>query len=158
MTESGGELGRGFSVEVAKAWERAQCDGWWPVTHPRLKAGTLHRRGSGGGRQRFSWIHIEDAARIVDFLEGHPGIEGPVNASAPNPVDNRTLMAAVRRVLGAPFGPPVPRWALELGAIGMRTETELVLKSRWVLPERLLEAGFEFAYPELEPALREALA
>lgn len=198
MTESGGELGRGFSVEVAKAWERAlfdaelpgtrrvalrsaivlgdggvlgpirglarlglggaQCDGWWPVTHARLKAGTAHRRGSGGGRQRFSWIHIEDAARIIDFLEQHSGIDGAVNASAPNPVDNRGLMAAVRRVLGAPFGPPVPRWALELGAIGLRTETELVLKSRWVLPERLLEAGFAFAYPELEPALRDALA
>lgn len=197
MTEAGGEIGRGFSVEVARAWEEAlfaadlpstrrvalrsaivlgrggaltpirmlarlglggrQSDGWWPVTHARLQAGTAHRRGSGGGRQRFSWIHIEDIARIIDFLEAHPEIDGPVNASSPHPVDNRGFMAAVRRALGVPFGLPTPRWALEIGAIGMRTETELVLKSRWVLPERLLAAGFEFAHPELDSALHESL-
>ncbi len=196
MTERDGEIGTGFSVEVAKAWERAlfadelpatrrvalrtaivlghggvlepirglarlglggpQHDGWWPATRTRREAGTLHLRGSGRGRQRFSWIHIEDAARIVDFLEEHPELEGAVNASAPHPVDNRDFMATVRRVLGVRFGPPTPRWVLEIGAIGIRTETELVLKSRWVLPERLESAGFEFAYPDLEPALREA--
>ncbi|QBE48033.1 epimerase [Leucobacter triazinivorans] len=196
MTEQGGEIGSGFSVEVAKAWECAlfadelpatrrvalrtaivlghggvlapirrlarlglggpQVDGWWPTTRSRREAGTLHLRGSGRGRQRFSWIHIEDAARIIDFLEDHPELDGPVNASSPRPVDNREFMAAVRRVLGVRFGPPTPRWALEIGAIGIRTETELVLKSRWVLPERLESAGFAFAYPELEPALREA--
>lgn len=196
MTEQGGEIGSGFSVEVAKAWERAlyadelpatrrvalrtaivlghggvlapirrlarlglggpQVDGWWPTTRSRREAGTLHLRGSGRGRQRFSWIHIEDAARIIDFLEDHPELDGPVNASSPRPVDNREFMAEVRRVLGVRFGPPTPRWALEIGAIGIRTETELVLKSRWVLPERLESAGFAFAYPELEPALREA--
>ncbi len=198
MTESTGEIGRGFSVEVAKAWEEAlfteelpatrrvalrsaivlghggalgpirtltrlglggaQYDGWWPVTRSRLQAGTVHRRGSGGGRQRFSWIHIEDVARIIDFAEDHPELAGPVNASAPNPVDNRTFMSAVRRTLGTPFGLPAPRWMLELGAIAIRTETELVLKSRWVLPEKLERAGFEFSYAELAPALREALA
>jgi len=67
-------------------------------------------------------------------------------------------MASVRRVLGTPFGPPMPRWMLELGAIGIRTETELVLKSRWVLPEKLEAAGFEFSHPELEPTLREIWA
>lgn len=197
MTEAGGEIGRGFSVDVATAWEQAlfspelphtrrvalrtaivlghggvlgpiarlaklglggpQLDGWWPTTAARRSAGTAHHRGSGGGRQKFSWIHIDDIARIVDFVESHPEIEGPVNASAPHPVDNRTLMATVRALLGVRFGPPTPRWALEIGAIGIRTETELVLKSRWVLPERLTSAGFEFAYPDLEPALREAL-
>lgn len=194
MTEEGGDLGEGFSVEVAKAWERelfaddlpgtrrvalrsaivlgdggvlgplrslariglggAQHDGWWPVTRARREAGTAHRPGARRGRQRFSWIHVDDVARIIDFLEERPDIDGPVNAAAPNPVDNRTFMATVRRVLGVRFGPPMPRWMLELGAIGIGTETELILKSRWVLPERLEDAGFDFRHPTLEPALR----
>lgn len=198
MTEADGDIGRGYSIEVATRWEQelfaaelpgtrrvalrtsivlgaeggalppltllarlglggSQHDGWWPVTHARLKAGTQHRRGSGHGRQRYSWIHIDDVARVIDFLEEHPELEGPVNVTAPNPVENREFMRTVRRVLGVPFGPPAPRWALEIGAFAMRTETELLLKSRWVLPERLTEAGFEFEYPELEPALRQAL-
>lgn len=196
MTERDGEIGSGFSVDVARAWEKEldaeplpstrrvalrtaivlghggvlgpirglarlglggpQLDGEWPVSRARLEAGTAHLPGARGGLQKFSWIHIEDAARIIDFLERAPDIAGPVNVSAPGPVDNRTLMASVRRVLGVPFGIPAPRWMLEPGAAAIRTETELVLKSRWVLPERLTEAGFEFSYPELEPALREA--
>ena len=195
MTESAGDIGTGFSVEVAKAWERAlfagelpntrrvalrsaivlgdggvlgpikrlaklglggaQYDGRWPVTRSRVAAGTAHYPGARRGAQRFSWVHIEDVARILDFVETHPGLEGPINVSAPNPVDNRSFMASVRRVLGTPFGPPMPRWMLELGAIGIRTETELVLKSRWVLPEKLQTAGFEFAHPNLGRALRE---
>ena len=197
MTEAHGDIGSGFSVEVAKAWERAlfadrlpgtrrialrsaivlghggvlgpiarlarlglggaQHDGRWPVSRARVAAGTAHYFGARRGGQRFSWVHVEDVARILDFVERTPSLEGPVNASSPNPVDNRTLMATVREVLGARIGPPMPRWMLELGAIGIRTETELVLKSRWVLPERLSLAGFEFSYAELEPALREAL-
>lgn len=195
MTEGTGEIGTGFSVEVARAWERAlfaaelpstrrvalrsaivlgdggvlgpiktlarlglggaQHDGRWPVTTARIAAGTAHYPGAKRGAQRFSWVHIEDIARILDFVETHPELEGPVNASAPNPSENRSFMARVRHVLGTPFGPPMPRWMLEIGAIGIRTETELVLKSRWVLPEKLQAAGFEFAHPELEPALRE---
>lgn len=195
MTESTGEIGTGFSVEVAKAWERAlfdgdlpatrrvalrsaivlgrggvlepleglarrglggaQYDGRWPIGRARREAGTAHRFGAPRGRQKFSWIHIEDVARIIDFLEQHPALEGPVNAAAPDPVDNATFMATVRRVLGARIGVPLPRWMLELGAIGMRTETELILKSRWVLPEKLLSAGFEFRHPTLEEAVRD---
>ncbi|MGY1552174.1 epimerase [Microbacterium sp. A588] len=196
MTEADGEIGTGFSVEVAQAWERAlfaddlpqtrrvalrstivlghggvlgplknlariglggaQHDGWWPVSKSRRAAGTGHFPGAKRGAQRFSWVHIDDIARIIDFVEQHPGIDGPVNAAAPFPVDNTTFMATVRRVLGAKFGPPMPRWMLELGAIGIRTETELILKSRWVLPEKLSAAGFEFAYPTMEPAVRES--
>jgi NAD dependent epimerase/dehydratase family enzyme len=196
MTESTGEIGTGFSVQVAKAWERAffadelpqtrrvalrsaivlghggvlgplrnlarlglggaQYDGRWPVSARRREAGTGHFFGARRGRQHFSWVHIEDVARIIDFVEETPTLDGTVNAAAPNPVDNREFMAAVRRVLGVPFGPPMPRWMLELGAIGIRTETELILKSRWVLPEKLTNAGFEFRYPTLEPALRES--
>ncbi|KJQ54450.1 epimerase [Microbacterium sp. SA39] len=196
MTESDGELGTGFSVEVAKAWEQAlfaddlpatrrvalrstivlghggvlepvrnlarlglggaQYDGRWPVSKARRAAGTAHLPGARRGRQRFSWVHIEDVARIIDFLERTRELEGPVNAAAPHPVDNAEFMATVRRVLGARIGTPMPRWMLELGAIGMRTETELILKSRWVLPEKLTAAGFEFRYPTLEPAVRES--
>ena len=196
MTESTGEIGTGFSVEVAKAWERAlfeddlprtrrvalrsaivlghggvleplrslarrglggaQHDGWWPVTARRRAAGTAHFPGARRGRQRFSWVHVDDVAGIIDFLEEHPELDGPVNAASPNPVDNTTFMAAVRAVLGVRFGPAMPRWMLEIGAIGIRTETELVLKSRWVLPENLTAAGYEFRYPTLEPALRES--
>ena len=196
MTESTGELGSGFSVEVAKAWERAlfaddlpatrrvalrsaivlghggvlgplrnlarlglggaQYDGRWPVSRSRREAGTAHLPGARRGRQRFSWIHVDDVAGIIDFLEDHPELNGPVNASSPSPVDNTTFMATVRDVLGVRFGPPMPRWMLELGAIGIRTETELILKSRWVLPEKLTAAGYEFRHPTLEGALRES--
>ena len=196
MTESTGEIGTGFSVEVAKAWEAAlyaddlpatrrvalrstivlghggvlaplrnlarlglggpQYDGRWPVSAARRAAGTGHRPGARRGRQRFSWVHIEDLARIIEFLERTPSLDGPVNAASPHPVDNVEFMATVRRVLGARLGPPMPRWMLELGAIGIRTETELILKSRWVLPEKLLAAGFEFRHPELEEAIRES--
>ena len=194
MTEAHGDIGTGFSVEVAKAWEEAlfaeelpptrrvalrsaivlgdggvlgpirtlaklglggaNNDGRWPVSKARVAAGTAHYPGAKKGTQRFSWVHIADIARILDFVEAHPELSGPVNATAPTPVDNRSFMASVRRVLGVSFGPPMPRWMLEIGAIGIRTETELVLKSRWVLPEKLQQAGFEFTHPELEPALR----
>ncbi|MBW8762935.1 MAG: DUF1731 domain-containing protein [Microbacterium sp.] len=196
MTESTGEIGTGFSVEVAKAWEKAlfaddlpttrrvalrstivlghggvlgplrnlarlglggaQHDGWWPVSRARRAAGTAHLPGAKRGRQRFSWVHVDDVARIIDFLEEHPELDGPVNAASPNPVDNTTFMATVRAVLGSRIGPPMPRWMLEIGAIGIRTETELILKSRWVLPEKLTAAGFEFRYPTLEAAVRES--
>ncbi|GAB2529189.1 epimerase [Paramicrobacterium agarici] len=196
MTESTGEIGTGFSVDVATAWERAlfadelpqtrrvalrstivlghggvlaplkglariglggaQYDGWWPTSRRRLQAGTAHIAGARRGRQKFSWVHIEDVARIIDFIRETPSLEGPVIAASPNPVDNAEFMATVRRVLGVRFGPPMPRWMLELGSIGMRTESELVLKSRWVLPEKLTAAGFEFQYPTLDEALRES--
>lgn len=196
MTESTGEIGTGFSVDVAEAWEQAlfadglpatrrvalrsaivlghggvlgplkrlarlglggaQHDGRWPVSKARRAAGTGHFPGAKRGSQRFSWVHIDDITAIIDFLEAHSELSGPVNAAAPHPVDNQAFMATIRHVLGVGFGPPMPRWMLELGAIGIRTETELVLKSRWVLPERLTSAGYEFRYPDLEPALRES--
>ncbi|HEV7184439.1 MAG TPA: DUF1731 domain-containing protein [Leifsonia sp.] len=195
MTESAGELGTGFSVSVAKAWERAffetdlpstrrialrmaivlgdgsalipllrlvrfglggpQLDGRWFATTARRNAGTFHEFRARGGRQRFSWVHIADVLGAIDFVRAHPRFEGVVNVSSPHPVDNRTVMSVLRRVLGIPVGLPAFRWMLELGSILIRTETELVLKSRWVVPERLLEAGYEFAHPELEAAVRE---
>jgi uncharacterized protein (TIGR01777 family) len=178
MTEDEGDIGTGFSVNVATAWEREffahERDGVRQVAlrlaivlgdgsalRPML---ALARLGLGGpqiggptphGRQWFSWVHIDDVYRIIRFLQDHEEVSGPVNVSSPHPVTNRQLMATIRRVLGMPFGLPAWRWMLELGAWVLRTETELLLKSRWVLPRRLEQAGFEFAHPNLEPALRE---
>lgn len=196
MTESGGELGEGFSVEVAKAWEKAlfaeelpgtrrvalrsaivlgdggvlgtirvlarlglggsHWDGRWPISRARRAAGTGHVFRARRGSQKFSWVHIEDVAHIIDFLEVTPELSGPVNASARATSDDRTLMRTVRGVLGIPFGIPLMRWVQEIGAFFIKTETELVLKSRWVVPARLEEAGFEFKYPELEGAVRQS--
>src|SRR5690606_40484968 len=86
----------------------AQHDGRWPVSARRRDAGTAHLPGARRGRQRFSWVHVDDVAGIIDFLEEHPELEGPVNAAAPAPVDNATFMATIRGVLGVRFGPPLP--------------------------------------------------
>jgi NAD dependent epimerase/dehydratase family enzyme len=198
MTESTGEIGAGFSVSVATAWEQAffelplphtrrvalrmaivlgdgsvmppltrlarfglggaQLDGRWFSTAARRAAGTFHEFRARGGRQRFSWVHIADVLGVIQFLMKHDEMDGVVNVSSPNPTDSRGFMATLRKVLGVRLGIPTPRFALELGSMVIRTETELVLKSRWVVPERLLGAGYAFDYPELEPALREILA
>jgi len=195
MSESTGELGTGFSVGIATAWEDAllerelpgvrrvalrmaivlggdgaltplirlarfglggaQLDGRWFSTAARRAAGTFHEFRARGGRQKFSWIHIADVLSIIEFLRDHPELDGAVNASSPYPSDNRTVMRTIRRVIRMPFGIPAPRWMLEIGTFLIRSETELVLKSRWVVPERLTAAGFQFEFPELEPALRD---
>lgn len=102
----------------------------WPVTPTRRRAGTAHEPGSRHGRQRFSWIHLDDVLAILDVLEATPSLAGPENPSSPHPEDNAELMRVVRETLGVRVGMPTPRWMLEVGAIGLRTETELVLKSR----------------------------
>jgi NAD dependent epimerase/dehydratase family enzyme len=102
-------------------------------------------------------VHLDDVVGSLRFLADRPEIAGVVNVTSPNPTDDATLMRTLRRVLGIPFGLPLPRWALELGSAMIRTETELVLKSRWVLPERLSAAGYPFRYPELEGALRQII-
>ncbi|MGK9146968.1 DUF1731 domain-containing protein [Plantibacter flavus] len=197
MTESSGEIGVGFSVDVATAWEHAffapelpstrrvalriaivlgdggalkpllalarfglggaQLDGRWPITRARREAGTAHAFGARGGRQRFSWVHIDDVIGAIHFVRDHQEIEGVVNVSSPNPTDNVGFMRTLRFAVGRLLGLPAPRWMLETGMFVLRTETELVLKSRWVLPERLVQAGYRFAYPELDPTLREII-
>jgi NAD dependent epimerase/dehydratase family enzyme len=133
-----------------------QLDGHWFRTAGRVRAGTFHEFHATRGRQKFSWIHIDDVVGIVRFLRTSE-LAGVVNVTAPNPSDNRTLMALLRRELGVPIGLPAYRWMLELGSVAIRTETELVLKSRWVLPERLLAAGYAFRHPDLRGALRDLL-
>lgn len=101
----------------------------------------------GNGRQYVSWIHETDYARAVEFLIDHEEISGPVNMTAPNPLPNREFMMALRDAWGVPNGLPAPALFIKLGAIFMRTESELVLKSRRVVPGRLLDAGFSFKFP-----------
>lgn len=176
MTEAGGELGSGFSVEVGKAWEKSFFN--FKPAHTRqialrmaivlgkdggvIKPFTnLVKFGLGGkegsGNQMFSWIHIEDVFRIIRFLSEHEDISGIVNVSAPNPVTNKKLMQAFRRALKMPFGLPAPKWLLKIGAAMIGTETELLLKSRWVLPERLLQEGYTFKFESIDEALSDIL-
>ncbi|WP_416297868.1 TIGR01777 family oxidoreductase [Paenibacillus illinoisensis] len=175
MTEKEGEIGSGFSVDVAKAWEQAFFEFSLPSTRQialRIaivlgKGGVMEpltnlvRFGLGGsqgpGTQQFSWIHIEDLFRMVLYLQQHPELEGVFNASSPHPVTNRQLMESLRRHMGVRIGLPSPRWMLEVGARFIRTETELVLKSRWVIPERIEQEGFTFMYDTLDTALDEIL-
>lgn len=136
----------------------ANHDGWWPATRGRVAAHTYFSPRTRGGRQKVSWIHIDDLIGIIRFAQAHPELDGPVIAGSPHPTDNRGFMRALRQALGVPFGLPSQRWMLELATFALRTEAELILKSRWVLPEKLLAAGFEFRYPELEPALAQIIA
>lgn len=180
MTDETGELGSGFSVNVATAWEReffahhregvrqvalrmAIVLGDGSALRPLV---ALTRAGLGGpqfggktrgARQRFSWVHIADVFRAIEFLIEHPNVGDSVNVCSPLPVENRELMATLRRVLGVRVGIPLFNWMIELGAFALGTEAELALKSRWVVPTRLLGAGFTFEFPTLEAALRDIL-
>jgi uncharacterized protein (TIGR01777 family) len=170
-------IGDGFSVGVAQAWEKAAVDSCPPGTRLVLLRSAmvmspdrggifdvllgLVRRGLGGsaagGRQYVSWIHGEDFGRALRFLIEHD-VDGPVNIAAPNPLPYADFMRALREAWGARLGLPATRWMLELGAWAMRTETELVLKSRRVVPARLTQAGFAFDYPEWPAAARALVA
>lgn len=136
-----------------------QIDSWW-FPHRRYRGIGTRPTGSvwsswhrTRGRQRFSWIHIDDVVASVRFLRDRDDIAGPVNLAAPGVSDNRTLMREVRRVAGMLVGLPAFRWMLDPAMAILRNEPELVLKSRWAVPAVLTGAGFTFAYDELGPAL-----
>ncbi len=174
-TEATAEAKDRFSVEVAWAWERALDEAVTPQTRkvamrmamvlglgqnsvfPVLRR--LVRFGLGGrmgsGRQFVSWMHETDYCRAVAWLIDHAEMEGPVNLTAPNPIPNGEMMRTLRRVCGVPFGLPASDWMLEVGAFLLRTETELLIKSRRVVPGRLLRSGFEFQFPEIRDAFEE---
>ena len=155
-----------FSTDVARAWEEACSAARVPNTRRVLMRSamtmsparggifdtllTLVRRGLGGkagsGRQYISWIHDADFIRAVQFLIEEESVSGPVNLAAPNPVPNAEFMRTLRRAWGASLGLPAARWMLALGAYFMQTETELVLKSRRVVPGRLAALGFTFRF------------
>ena len=111
----------------------------------------------GSGRQMYSWVHIEDIGRSIEWFLDHPELEGIYNVAAPGPVTNTCFMATLRKLMGCRFGLPAPAWLLKLGAALIGTETELVLKSHWVLPTKLEQTGFLFRYPRLEEALAAVL-
>ncbi|AYG84427.1 Epimerase family protein [Streptomyces hundungensis] len=158
----------GFSVEIAKAWEAAQEQARTPDTRKVAlrsamvmspdRAGVfdvllkLARLGLGGpvagGAQYVSWIHDRDFVRAVEFLVERDDLTGPVNLAAPGPLPQRAFMRALRRARGVPVGLPARKWMAELGAFALRSDTELLLKSRRVVPGRLLDAGFTFEHPE----------
>lgn len=155
-----------FSIEVAKAWEEAANAIETPATRKVLLRSAMTmspdrggifdvllgmvRRGLGGangdGRQYVSWIHERDFIRAVYWLIDHE-LTGPVNLAAPYPLPNAEFLSVLRKAWGARVGLPATRWMLEVGAIFLRTETELILKSRRVVPGRLLESGFKFDFP-----------
>jgi uncharacterized protein (TIGR01777 family) len=164
-----------FSIEVARAWEQAFADARVPGTRKVVlrsamtmsadRGGVfdallaLTRRGQGGrigdGRQYMSWVHEYDFIRAVRWLIEHEAFDGIVNIASPNPIPNAEFMGALRRAWGTRVGVPTPSWMLEIGAIVLRTESELVLKSRRVVPRRLLEQGFVFAYRDWPDAARD---
>lgn len=168
----GGEVGVPdtwrFSHSVAERWEKAALDSPTPGTRRVILRTAmvmtpdpggvfdvllrLVRWGLGGpvggGRQYVSWIHEADFLAALEFLMAHPEIEGPVNLAAPEPLPYRDFMGSLRRAWGRSVGLPATRWMLEIGAFFLRTESELVLKSRRVVPGRLLQAGFRFRFPE----------
>lgn len=172
MDDETGEIGSGFSVNVAKAWEEAFFAAKTPKTRKVALRSAIVLGGDGGvfipfknlvkfglggiqgnGRQMFSWIHEQDLFEIIRFIQAHDDMTGVVNCSAPNPLPNQEVMAAFRKALHRPFGFPAPAWLLTIGTWLIRTETELLLKSRWVVPSRLLKAGYQFKYAALPEAL-----
>ena len=184
MDEASGELGGNeagapdtwcFSIDVAKKWEEA----FFATSTPRTRKiatrsaitfspdrggafdilSGLVPRGLGGtqgpGTQYVSWIHQADFARAMDLLIEREEFSGVVNLASPNPLPNRDFMRGLREAWGVRIGLPSPGWMVEIGAFALRTESELVLKSRRVVPGRLLAAGFEFLFPEWPAAARE---
>ena len=113
---------------------------------------------SGNGRQYVSWVHELDFVRAIRWLIDRDTLDGPVNLAAPHPLPNKEFMRALRKAWGRRVGLPAPRWMLEAGAFFLRTETELVLKSRRVVPGRLLDAGFVFEFPSWPAAAAELFA
>jgi len=167
-----------FSIDVATSWERALKNSPTPntrrvamrtaiVMHPGENSPFeiilgLVRVGLGGqagdGRQYISWIHEADFVRAVLWLIEHEELEGPVNLAAPNPLSNADFMRAMRAAWGVSFGLPAAEWMLEIGAFLMNSETELILKSRRVIPTKLLQSGFEFQFPQWPDAARDLCA
>lgn len=187
MDEQAGEIGGNepdapakwkFSIDVATSWESAFFDAITPNTRKlALRSAMimspdrggifdtllrLVRFGLGGtaasGQQFISWVHDADFLSSIEFLIAHDELDGCVNISSPHPLPNREFMRAMRQAWGARIGLPATRWMLEIGTFFLRTETELVLKSRRVIPGRLVDAGFQFQFPHWPTAARDLIA
>lgn len=171
-----GEIHDDFSVQVCKRWEKTFYEQQTLQTRKvalrmaiTLGPGgvlipyfNLLKFGLGGkqatGKQMYSWVHIEDSCRMIEWIYEHKEIGGTYNCSSPNPVSNEKFMKVFRKVTGHIIGLPAFKWMLQLGAPIIGTEVELVLKSRWVVPTKILETGFEFKYPLLEEALKDIIS
>ncbi|MCC3763980.1 DUF1731 domain-containing protein [Glycomyces sp. TRM65418] len=160
------------SIDIALAWERALDEADTPHTRKVAMRSAMTMsvdRGSvfdvlsrmvllglggavGGGRQFVSWIHEEDFARAVEFLIERDDLAGPVNLASPHPLRQKDLMRVLRRLWGRRFGLPATKWMAEIGAFALRSDTELLLKSRRVTPGRLEAVGFDFVHPAWEAA------
>lgn len=163
------------SVGIARAWEVALERAETPHTRKVMMRSamvmsadkgsvfdvlaTLARRGLGGtigdGKQFVSWVHEDDFVKAVGWLIKHDEFEGAVNIAAPEPLPNRDFMRILREACGRTWGLPTPNWLLEIGCWALRTESELVLKSRRVVSGRLANSGFEFAYEKWDDAVRD---
>ncbi len=171
-----GDIKDDFSVQVCKQWEKAFFEHRTAFTRKvalrmAITIGSggimtpyfnLIKFGLGGkqgtGKQMYSWIHIEDTIRMIEWIYDHREIEGIYNCCSPNPVTNNKFMSTLRKVAGYKFGFPAFKWMLIIGAKLIGTETELILKSRWVVPTKILQTGFTFKYPLLEDAFADIMA
>jgi uncharacterized protein (TIGR01777 family) len=173
MGEVDGEIGNDFSINVALSWEKAFFKNETPNTLKTalrtsivlgknggafIPLKTLAKIGFGGkqgkGNQFISWIHEEDFANAVDFVI-EKEITGVINVVSPKPIRNADFTQKLRKAVGFPFGIPVNTFLLKIGSFFIRTEAELVLKSRNVIPKRLLENGFEFKFGDIDEAFRD---
>ncbi len=170
-----GKIGTDFSMNICKAWEKEFKAAELPnvrkialrtaIVIGKEKGGALEYLinltklwlggTQGSGEQFVSWVHLRDFARVVAFLIEKEHIAGVVNCAAPHPVTNQNFMAALRKAVGRSWGLPMPKFLLEIGAILLRTQTELVLKSRKVVSKRLEEEGFLFEFNTVEEAFEE---
>ncbi|WP_144282862.1 TIGR01777 family oxidoreductase [Chryseobacterium echinoideorum] len=172
-TEENGIIGDDFSMNICKSWEseffKSKTEDVRKVAlrtsivlgnnggaFPKLKM--LTKIGLGGkqgrGNQKISWIHIDDFCRAVEFVITNENLTGGINITAPNPLSNNDFMRNLRKVMKAPFGLNAAVWQLEIASSVMGTETELLLKSRNVYPEKLIKNGFSFSYPDVEKAFK----
>ncbi|SHK72196.1 TIGR01777 family oxidoreductase [Chryseobacterium polytrichastri] len=168
-TEENGIIGDDFSMNICKSWEKefftVKKENVRKVAlrtsivlgnnggaFPKLKL--ITKLGLGGkqgrGNQNVSWIHIDDFCKAVEYIISHENISGPINITAPNPLSNEQFMSKLRKEMKVPFGLDAPIWQLELASLFLKTETELLLKSRNVYPEKLIKNGFQFSYPTVE--------
>lgn len=176
MNEETGVIGDDFSMNIAKSWEKAFYSHKTPITRKvairtsivlgknggaliPLKNMTKLLMGGkqGNGKQKVSFIHEVDFARAVEYILANNDLSGNINVTAPNPSNNKTLMNTIRHYLKIPFGLSQPKWLLKIGAFVIGTEVELLLKSRNVVPKRLLNHGFKFQYKTLESTLKDLL-
>lgn len=166
--------GEGFLVPTCRLWENAFAETSTPgVRRVLLRIGfVLDQQGgalkplaklakwglggrTGSGRQYISWIHAADMCRIFQFAIERPEVQGVCNACAPNPVTNAQFMRALRCALRRPWSPPVPTWAVHMGAWLMRTEPRLALTGCRCAPRRLLDSGFDFAFRDVDSAMQD---